>query len=131
MVCFDALQRVADPAGLLKIVGDCLQADGKVLIHAPQDPSLFSRLDRQLGHQRRFTRESLAAAVASAGLEMDWIRDVNRLGRVYWNVVGKSRSSLSTLDALLLRLFVPFGRVVDRLLVGQGLSLIAVASKRT
>ena len=128
VVFFDVLQRVADPVGLLKNVGDCLQANGKILIHVPQDPSLFSRLDRQLGHRRRFTRESLAAAVVEAGLELDWIKDLNRLGRVYWKMVGTSRSSLSTLDALLLRLFVPFGRVVDRLIVGPGLSLIAVAS---
>lgn len=132
VVCFDALQRVADPVGLLKAVADCLPANGKVLIHVPQDPSLFSRLDRQLGHQRRFTRESLAAAVVAAGLELDWIKDLNRLGRAYWKMMGRSRSSLSTLDALLVRLFVPFGRVVDRLMVGPGLSLIAVASvKRT
>jgi hypothetical protein len=127
VICFDGLQRSDHPGDMLGRLADCLPAGGRLLLHVPQDPDIFGELDRKLGHTQRFTRRSLAAAVDEAGLELQWLRDFNRLGRFVWR--RRRREAISAIESRLIALSLPLARFIDRLGVGRGLSLLAVASK--
>jgi SAM-dependent methyltransferase len=129
VICFDALQRVDQPVELLARLAGCLPGNGRILIHVPQGPEIFGRLDQRLGHRLRFTRATLKQAIAGAGLELAWIRDFNRLGRWFWQAHAKDREAISPVESRLLSMTLPLARLVDRLRIGRGLSLLAVATK--
>jgi SAM-dependent methyltransferase len=129
VVCFDALQRVDRPADLLVTLRNCLPENGRILIHVPQGPELLTLLDQRLGHRVRFTRATLKEAIAEAGLELAWMRDFNRLGRWFWLRQARNRESISPLESRLISMTLPVARFVDRLKLGRGLSLLAVATK--
>jgi glycosyltransferase involved in cell wall biosynthesis len=129
VVSFDGLQRVDDPVGFLRALGDCLPLGGNMLIHVPQDPGIFGQLDRKLGHRRRYSRQSLERTFAEAGLQTTLIRDFNRLGRFYWWLRAKRLRTISRSESRIVGLLVPLARSIDRLGVGRGLSLLAVAQR--
>ena len=129
VICFDGLQRVDRPVELLTRLANCLPGRGRILIHVPQDPEILGRLDQLLGHRLRFTRATLKRAIAEAGLEMAWMRDFNRLGRWLWRAHARDRESISPVESRLLSVTLPLARFVDRLKLGRGLSLLAVATK--
>jgi hypothetical protein len=129
IVCFDALQRVSDPDALLKRLAQLIGLNGKILIHVPQDPTIYGRLDRQLGHERRFDRESLIEIVEAAGLRIKWLREFNRLGRWAWRSIGTRRDSITWFDSALARFVAPIAKRVDNFSLAPGLSLVAVAER--
>lgn len=129
VICFDGLQRSDMPSEMLARLADCLPGRGRLLLHVPQDPGIFGELDRKLGHTQRFTRRSFATAIGEAGLELEWIRDFNRLGRWLWRFGGRRRQAISPIESRLIALVLPLARSMDRLRIGRGLSLLAVARK--
>jgi glycosyltransferase involved in cell wall biosynthesis len=129
VICFDGLQRVDEPVEFLSRLAKCLPGPGRILIHVPQGPEIFGRLDQRLGHRLRFTRATLRRAICEAGLEVAWMRDFNRLGRWFWRTLARDHQSISPVASRLLSLTLPLARFVDRLRIGRGLSLLAVAMK--
>jgi len=69
---FDVLEHIEADAASLRALGDRLSKGGKILITVPAFPSLWSRHDERHHHFRRYTRKTLAAAAAEAGLRMTW-----------------------------------------------------------
>ncbi|HEX2420989.1 MAG TPA: glycosyltransferase [Acidimicrobiia bacterium] len=129
VICLDALQRVDQPVELLTKLAGCFSGQGRIVIHVPQGPEIFGRLDQRLGHRQRFTRATLKQTIVEAGLEVAWIRDFNRLGRWFWQAQARDRESISPVESRLMSMTLPLARIVDRLRIGRGLSLLAVATK--
>ena len=59
---------------------------GEISVVVPAFGFAMSRFDREIGHHRRYTVTSLAAAFGSAGLEPVDVRYVNAPGLVAWTV---------------------------------------------
>lgn len=130
VLCLEALQRAVEPKDLLAAIASPLVSGGHVLIHVPADDRLFGRTDRAIGHLRRFNAKDLAAVIESAGLELSWVRPFNRLGRLGWRVhqlLGLDH--LSVFESRLFGVLVPVARRFERLQIGHGLSVLAVARK--
>jgi SAM-dependent methyltransferase len=64
----DVLEHIADDAGELRAAARRLRPGGALAVLAPAHPWLFSPFDAAVGHHRRYTRATLAAA-APPGLE--------------------------------------------------------------
>jgi glycosyltransferase involved in cell wall biosynthesis len=130
VVCFDGLQRVDDPKGFLEAVSRPLVSGGTVLIQVPADPDLYGPTDASAGHMRRFTAGELEEVIRVSGLETVFVRSFNRLGRMGWRVHHAfGRDHITGSEARAFALLVPFAAFVERLGVGEGLSLIAVARR--
>jgi hypothetical protein len=129
VICFDGLQRVERPVELLTRLATCVPENGRILIHVPQGPEIYGRLDQRLGHRLRFSQATLKESIAEAGLELKWIRDFNRLGRWFWHAHAKDRESISPIVSRVSSIILPLAKVIDRLGIGRGLSLLAVAKK--
>jgi SAM-dependent methyltransferase len=72
LVClFDALEHIPDEARALGEVRRVLAPGGRVIVTVPAYPFLYANNDRVARHCRRYTRASLAAALAAAGLELE------------------------------------------------------------
>jgi hypothetical protein len=96
----------------------------------PAFPSAMSRFDLAIGHQRRYTRRSLGAALAAAELQVEELRYINPIGLINWYVAVKAlrmRPRNSPALRLYDRAVIPVARKLDRLSVPFGQSVFAVA----
>ena len=61
IVLLDVLEHLDDPGTLVREMGRVLRRDGAVVIMVPAGPELWSYWDEMHGHQRRYTKASLAS----------------------------------------------------------------------
>jgi SAM-dependent methyltransferase len=129
VVAFDVLEHIADDKTAAREIARVLGPGGTALIAVPADPRLWSAHDEAVGHVRRYTRETLTATLASAGLTLERMRSWNVLLRpiAAWRRKRSTGSDLERLPATVnigLRAIVAVERYLP---VGQlsGLSLIA------
>jgi hypothetical protein len=122
---------VEDSKSVIRSMSGCLRTGGMLLVLAPQGPALFGSVDRTMGHKRRFTAKELSAELRAAGLEVAWMRQLNRAGALAWwlnsRLLGRKR-----IHKVTLKLFdktVWLWRRVDWLFPWAGLSLVVAARK--
>jgi len=110
-----------------------LDAGGRAIILVPCGPGLYGTLDEVLGHQRRYTRESLKQLVTSAGFELDKMLEFNRVGVIAWWLNGQvlRRRTFGLSQIKVLNVMTPVFRAVDNILPWPPLSLIAVIKKNS
>ncbi len=84
-----------------------------------------------LGHNRRYTRETLTAAARAAGLDVEAMLPFNRFGTLAWCINGRllRRRGFGLFQIKLLNLLTPILRLVDGVLPLPPLSLIAVLTR--
>jgi hypothetical protein len=130
-LCSNVLEHIEDDGAALRSLAASLVPLGEVVVLVPAGPRLFGRLDRELGHHRRYTRASLRSLVGRAGLELVSIRSFNLLGVPGWWLAGRtSRVGLSPSSLRIYDAVVRFWRPVEELLRPKvGLSLVARARR--
>ena len=82
--CVNVLEHIKDDVAALKMFRDVIVPGGHVLIYVPAFQSAYGPLDAELGHHRRYSKRTLAAAVAQAGVELVRLRYANALGLLGW-----------------------------------------------
>jgi glycosyltransferase involved in cell wall biosynthesis len=131
VVCLNVLEHVDDPKLALANMRGALEPGGRAIILVPQGAWLYSDLDREIGHRKRYVRADLRQEIEAAGFEVEELFDFNRSGVPGWWLnfrLGRGRRvpqpQLRFYDRM-----IPLLRRVDRWLPWHGLSLIAVARK--
>ncbi|HBC44631.1 MAG: hypothetical protein UX08_C0001G0064 [Candidatus Collierbacteria bacterium GW2011_GWB1_45_35] len=66
-----------------------LEPQGRLLLFVPARPEIFGKLDEQMGHYRRYTKNELRKKVEAAGFEVEKIYYANLLGYFLWWGRGK------------------------------------------
>lgn len=131
VACVNVLEHVGDDMALLRAMRRQLASGGRLLLFVPALPGLMGTLDEAFGHRRRYTRETLGAALRGAGFTIRRLRYFNLPGVVTWALAGKvlRRPTMFPRDVRLYdRLVVPWWRrVEDRLSPPIGQSLLAIA----
>lgn len=61
VVLLDVLEHLVDPGALVQEMGRVLRQGGSVVIMVPAGPELWSYWDEMHGHQRRYTKATLAS----------------------------------------------------------------------
>ena len=61
VVLLDVLEHLANPGNLVREMSRVLRQDGAVVIMVPAGPELWSYWDEMHGHQRRYTKATLAS----------------------------------------------------------------------
>jgi SAM-dependent methyltransferase len=75
LICsFEVLEHLEDDQAALRAWTAHLRPGGHVVVSVPEGPERFGPSDEQVGHLRRYTRESLGELLDSAGLEVERIR---------------------------------------------------------
>lgn len=130
VVAINVLEHVTDHVATLRGLAGLVEPGGTVVIWVPGYMRLYGDFDRLVGHVRRYTPQTLAAAFTAAGLAPQQVRPVNVLGGLAWWLVvrkGGTGAPNRRLVAIYNRVVVPITRLVDRLHIPFGQSILGVA----
>lgn len=128
VVALNVIEHIAEDVAALRCIAGMLRPGGRAVILVPALQALYGSLDRELGHQRRYTRKSLAERMQRAGFRVEHTFYFNLVGTLGWWVNARVRR-LPRLPLKQLRYFdnlVPFLRLEDRVSLPFGQCVIAI-----
>jgi SAM-dependent methyltransferase len=132
VVALNVIEHIADDVEALRSIASMLRPGGRVVILVPAMSALFGSLDRELGHQRRYTRESLSRRIAAAGFQIQRAFYFNLVGMLGWWVNARFRK-VPRISPEQLRYFerlVPVLRLEDHVPLPFGQSVIVIGALR-
>jgi glycosyltransferase involved in cell wall biosynthesis len=131
VVCFNVLEHIENDGKALDHLYRLLAPGGRLLLFVPADQALFGTLDTQVGHFRRYSRETLSGVIERAGFTLRQIGYHNIYGRFGWWLNGRvlKRNHMPAGQARIFDVFVPLLRRIEPREPRKGLSLIAVAER--
>ena len=129
-VALNVLEHIEDDVGALVAAGSLVRPGGAVIAFVPAFPLAMSRFDRDIGHFRRYTKDTARTAFSRAGLRLEALRYVNAPGLAAWTI-GMRLLRQRPREGLVLRgwdrAVVPVARLVEkRVSPPFGQSLLAV-----
>jgi|CZKI01.1.fsa_nt_gi 2-polyprenyl-3-methyl-5-hydroxy-6-metoxy-1,4-benzoquinol methylase len=141
VILLNVLEHIRADEKALTFLREVAAPGGRIVVIVPALAVLYNGLDREAGHQRRYSHASLSRALGAAGWAVVTARYINLPGIPGWLVAGwLSRASRSATELnapstnWLLRFydrfFVGLSRLTDPLAARvAGLSVLAVARK--
>jgi SAM-dependent methyltransferase len=127
----NVLEHLEDDSYAIQNCRYMLKKNGILIILVPAYSFLFSEMDKQLNHYRRYTAKKLADKIRKEGFEVQKSFYFNAMGITAW-LYGKlmKHKSLPHGEMKFYNKLVPIGKVLDKLFFNKiGLSAIAVAKK--
>jgi SAM-dependent methyltransferase len=130
VVALNVIEHIPEDLQALRCIGSMLRPWGRAVILVPALQGLFGSLDRELGHQRRYTRKSLSGLMREAGFRVERAFYFNLVGTLGWWVNARLRKApriplgqVRYFDSL-----VPALRLEDRMPLPFGQSVIAIGA---
>jgi len=135
IVCVNVLEHIEDDVSALRLFGEVVAATGgKVLVFVPAVQRIYGPHDAALGHHRRYSKPSLAAAFRAAGLDIVSIKYTNPIGLLGWMYnlyISGNTEHTSGQVRLFDRFVAPWALPLERVITPPiGLSLFAVGRAR-
>jgi SAM-dependent methyltransferase len=131
VLCLNVLEHIRDHELVLRGFHQRLSPGGHLLLLAPAHRALYGEIDRNVGHERRYSRGPLRALLEHAGFEPVEVRYVNPIGAAGWLVSSRvlRRPQVPTGPLRAYDRLVPLLQRLDRLPLPFGLSVWAVARR--
>lgn len=132
VVSCNVLEHIEDDVAAVRDMSDQLRVGGRVILFVPAGPLAFGKLDRELGHFRRYTRRGLRRTMEAAGLEWEHGHYSNLIGLAGWwfNSVLLRRKLVPARQAVAFDKLVPLLSAIERMLpLPCGQSVLGVARK--
>jgi glycosyltransferase involved in cell wall biosynthesis len=130
IICLNVLEHLADDRTVLARFFDLIKPGGNLIVLVPAHPSLFSPMDKKIGHLRRYTATAIKSMVEEAGFRIEVLQEFNRLGAWGWrwnHLLG--RTDIKVGQIRMFNRLVPLARLFDALHLGPGLSFLVVGCK--
>lgn len=131
VVCLNVLEHVKDHKKALKNIHQLLKATkGRLLLLVPAHSVLYSKLDENIGHFRRYDKDELLKLIQEQGFSIEIYRPFNFAGLLGWLLNGRilKRDKLPTGQLKLYQLLSPVLTALDSNLGKKiGLSHFVVA----
>jgi SAM-dependent methyltransferase len=89
VVCLNVLEHIENDRRVLGEIRRTLTPGGVLVVLVPAHPQLFSDLDRNLGHHRRYTAPMLVDRFREAGFVVEHSRYFNWVGAIGWYWFGR------------------------------------------
>jgi glycosyltransferase involved in cell wall biosynthesis len=131
ILCSNVLEHLEADTTVLERFHATLADGGHCVLVVPAVRGLYTVLDRELGHYRRYSRQELAQKMAAAGFEVVFARQFSKLGTIAWAIAGHwlRRRELSPRQMIWYDRLLPLARLLDYVLPLPGMSLIMVGRK--
>jgi SAM-dependent methyltransferase len=136
----NVLEHIEDDTSVLRELFDALEPGGVIGIYVPAHPILYSTMDKEIGHVRRYTRSELKLKVQTAGFVIQTLTYDEFIGffaSLFVKIVGyKNGANLGSKKSLVIydKVVYPVSRRLDfigfRHIIGKNLILIAVKPSR-
>lgn len=130
----NVLEHVEDDEEALRNMQALLKEEGRLVLLVPAKRFAFTKLDRTLGHFRRYERDELAEKLERTGYIVERLFFFNMVGLLTWVVrdrVERKDVHLTKRHVAMFDWIVPIlKRIEKRVRVPVGISLIAVGRKR-
>jgi SAM-dependent methyltransferase len=88
VILLDVLEHIEDDGIVLAMLRQGLRPGGRIVIKVPAIPFLYNRLDRAVGHYRRYGRSQLRRVMGAAGFCETRVWAFNMLGIAGWCING-------------------------------------------
>ena len=132
-VMINVLEHIDDDTGcLIDIRKHLLPRKGQLCILVPARPEIYSRIDAQFGHVRRYTRKTLSTTLLESGYRISQMHYFNLAGYFAWyasfTLLGRTHFDPRHVNFFDRFIFRPTNSLERRLLrppIGQ--SLVAIA----
>lgn len=131
ILCCNVLEHLERDGEVLRSFYRTLVPGGHCVVVVPAGRWLYSGLDEELGHHRRYARDELARKMTAAGFEIALAKQFSRLGSIGWATSGHllRRRHVSPHQMALFDRLLPVAKLLDHLLPVPGMSLIMVGRK--
>ena len=128
----NVIEHIGDHQRAIRHCSYLLKPQGRLVVLAPAYTQLYSGLDKELGHYRRYTKQSLSSLLQHQRLTIVHQQYFNMLGLAGWFFWGKiaRRSQLTRSTFNLYNLMIPLARLLDKMTGNKaGLSVIVTGAK--
>ena len=131
LVCMNVLEHLGDDREALHNMHRLLRPGGKLVLYVPANPRLYCKIDRGVGHYRRYEMVDLLSKLRETGFHVSHRRHHNLLGAVGWWLSGKvfGKKALNPSDVAGFDLLLPLAKLQDRYESRFALSILAVGQK--
>lgn len=133
IVAINVLEHIKDDSLALKNLRDMLRPKGKLVLLVPAKKFAYTKLDKSLGHFRRYEKEELQGKMLNAGFKIERLYFFNFLGLFTWIVrdkISRTHTHLSPTHISLFDNIVKVLKVIEKYIpIPIGISLIVVARK--
>jgi SAM-dependent methyltransferase len=131
VVCSNVLEHLEPDEAVLRSFYRTLVPGGMCILIVPAGHWLYTDIDRELGHYRRYSQRELASKMTAAGFEVAYTKRFSRLGALAWAASGHvlRRRHLSPRQMVWFDRLLPIVKMLDWVLPVPGMSLIMVGRK--
>ena len=132
-VGINLLEHIDNDAQLLKGIFKILTPGGKLILIVPAHKALFSRFDRDVGHQRRYSKKELTDKLTEAGFTVEAAEYMNFFSSAGWFINFRifKMKQMPNFTVKLLDRFIPFIAWIEKYIrFPFGLSLFFAAQKK-
>jgi SAM-dependent methyltransferase len=133
----NVLEHIEDDRKSLRDIRAIMQVGGKLAIYVPALPFLFSDMDAQVGHYRRYKRKELIEKVQESGFTVEKCYWNDCIGVAAWfslKILGyKGKVGIGSKRSLVIydKFVYPISKILDKLffkkIIGKNLFLFAKA----
>ncbi len=134
VICFNVLEHIENDIEAIDNMKKCLGKEGYIILRVPAFNFLYSKLDKNVGHFRRYTKSSLSEILIHNNLEIVELFYMDMIGFIAWFLLFKifqkesfaSKNQIGIYD----KFFVPVFSKLEKILKNPfGLTLFAVCKK--
>lgn len=133
VLAINVLEHIKNDVVALKTMRSLLTDGGRLFLLVPAKQFAYTKLDKSLGHYRRYEKEDLTRKLTKAGFLVEKIYFFNPVGLVGWiarDKMTRDHTQLKSYQVKSFELLVPLLRRIDFLFRSViGISLIVIAKK--
>ncbi len=131
LICLNVLEHIKEDRQALSHMFDLLKPGGKCIILVPSFQQLYSNLDYNLEHYRRYNAADLKEKMSRAGFDISTSFYFNPVGAIGWFVSGRilKGGTIKPWHITFQRFLLPISQLIDKLPFPFGLSVVCVGIK--
>jgi glycosyltransferase involved in cell wall biosynthesis len=131
VLCQNVLEHLEPDEQVLRDFYDALVSQGRCVVVVPAGKWLYTGVDRELGHHRRYEVAELRAKMEAAGFEVVCWKRFCKLGALAWWVSGRvlRRRHLSPRQMIWFDRLLGLAKLLDYCLPIPGMSLMMVGQR--
>lgn len=131
IVMFNVLEHIEQDELALSNLYKLLKPGGKAVILVPAHQALYCKIDENLEHFRRYSKDELTGKMSAAGFHIVEAFHFNPVGAAGWLFAGKVLRAGEIKEGHVAgqKVLLPVSKAVDALNLPMGLSVVSVGQK--